>query len=138
MAELMPLMEDLHREAGEFSDLELDVCWEVYEHNHVHRISRYYTVREEGELIGLLVMVVHTHTFYPSMKIGIQDVVYVKPERRGLAGIKLFKFAEVKLKEEGVDTVMLHTRVGGAVVDFGKVLERLGYRASELTYSKRI
>ena len=62
------------------------------------------------------------------------DIIYLhKDFRKGFTGIKLIKFAEQALKEDGVSVLVVNTKVHQP---FDSVLEWLGFNLTERMYSK--
>lgn len=63
----------------------------------------------------------------------VSDAIYLHPDhRRAMNGIKLIKYADDHLQTFGIRRVdFLVSRV-----DFGPVLERLGFKQTEVVYSK--
>ena len=61
----------------------------------------------------------------------------IKPEhRKGMLGPRMIKAFEGMMKEAGVE--VLHIRVKKSKVDFGPVLERLGFECEDIVYRKAI
>lgn len=88
------------------------------------------------EMIGYLVSLVQQGLHYKNTKWAFNDLLYVSPEyRKGTTAIKLIKFSEQALKDDGVDVIVMRTKSSH---DFSKLLERYGYECMETSYSKYI
>ena len=62
------------------------------------------------------------------------DILYLHPDyRKGFAGIKLIKYAEKCIKEDGVSVMTINVKEHKS---FGLVLERLNFNPIETVYSK--
>jgi GNAT superfamily N-acetyltransferase len=63
-----------------------------------------------------------------------EDIYYLKKEyRKGRVGLRLFQFAEDVLKKEGVNRVIMHTKV---FLDNSRLFEYLGYKFTDKLFSK--
>lgn len=95
-----------------------------------------YTARDGGKLIGYLAMVVTPHLHYMSHKFAMNDVIYVSPGERGKGTARdLIRYAENKLKKEGVSVMMINTKNHKP---FDPLLEKLDFSLQDKLYSKYI
>ena len=93
------------------------------------------TARDGDKLVGYILMLIHKH-FHHKEKFAINDIFYIKPEyRKGFTGINLFKFTESIMKKEGVRIMMLSCKTH---LDKGTIFKRLGFKPTEISYSKLI
>ncbi len=91
------------------------------------------TIRDDGKLIGYTLWMLHYHVHYKTSLTANSTLIYVVPEyRKGLLGYKLIKWSINKLKERGVQRLMIGVKPHH---DFGKLLERLGAFYFEKTYT---
>jgi len=134
-AELMPMLQAHHDEISKYQDIPLEVDWLTYYTAQKVDCFVIYTTRVDGELIGYLSFYLHYHGHFKGHLFALQDSLYVKPDSRGKAGIKLIKESEKMLKKRGVSVVMQYSP---AKQDIGGLFERLGYTSDEVAYSKRI
>lgn len=92
------------------------------------------TVKRDGTLVGYALAFVRKHLHYADVMCGFVDLYYLHPlERRGLAGVKLFRFVEETLRERGAVKVYLSTKLA---FDHGTILSRLGFRPSDRVFVK--
>ena len=92
------------------------------------------TARAGAELVGYHIAVISGHLHYKGTLHGVTDVYFLKPEhRKGFTGIRLFKTVGAEMKRLGVVKLITGTKVH---LDMGRLLERLGYRETERTYTK--
>jgi hypothetical protein len=95
-------------------------------------------LRRDGKLIGYNSMCVHPHIHYRSTLHAVNDVIYVDPAERGVAGVKLVRGTEAMLKPMGVVKVIYHTKLApiGGKHTVGDLLSLLGYKHFENLYCK--
>jgi hypothetical protein len=96
-------------------------------------------LRREGKLVGYNSFCVYPHIHYRQTIHATNDVIYVDPAERGIAGVKLVRGTEAMLKMLGVVKVIYHaklTPVRGKTNTVGDLLERMGYIHFENLYSK--
>lgn len=87
-----------------------------------------------GPLVGYHIMIVSGHLHYRDTLHGVTDVYYLTPEqRKGFNGVRLFKAVDVEAKLLGVKKRVTATKDH---MNMGRLLERLGYRLTEHTYTK--
>lgn len=114
----------------------LDIARDRYQALCDSGILHVVTARDDGVMIGYHVALITPHLHYNSTIHGMTDVYFILPEyRKGFVGIKLFKFVEKDMKERGVKKIFTGTKKH---LDMGRVLEHLGYTATETTYTKFI
>jgi hypothetical protein len=115
-------------------DFPLMPDYESYGRLHVARMLRCITVREDNELIGYAIFIIQPHLHYRSCTTAFEDIYFLKKEKRkGRVGIRLFQFAEGVLKQEGVDRVVMHTKIH---MDNSRLFEYLGYKLTDKLYTK--
>ncbi len=95
------------------------------------------TARNEyDKLIGYALYLIQNGLHYSSTIFAINDLVFISKEyRKGSTGIRLIKYAEQKLKEHGVDVIVMRTK---ETKDFSTLLSYLGYDEMEKVFSKCI
>ena len=124
------------REVAHYQDIELDPDEEVYAHLEQTGQLRVYTARMGSILVGYVAFFVRPNHHYAGSLQAWQDVLYLAPEhRRGLAGVRLIRFAEQRLAAEGVQVVYHHAKRTNRV---GELLGRLGYDLVDEIYAKRL
>lgn len=137
--EIKPLIAKHWEEIALFKDQiklnpDFDKYIELDEQDMLHIVT---ARREEDlKLIGYFISVVQTNIHYKDHLFATNDILFIDPEYRGkLAGVKLFKYAEKKLKEKGVSIISIHMKTH---MPFDKLLERLKYEKQEYNYMKYI
>ena len=114
--------------------IKLNPDWEAYHSLEESGGLKVFTARESGLLVGYFVVIVGYHLHYKDHLFASNDIIYLhKDYRKGFAGIKLIKFAEACLKEDGVSVLTINTKLH---MPFGKLLQRLKFKPIEETYSK--
>jgi GNAT superfamily N-acetyltransferase len=92
--------------------------------------------RSAGRMVGYWLGIIRPHLHYKTSLSAFTDIYYVDPDfRKGRVGIELFKFAEKTLKARGVQKIFTGTKVH---LDMSKVFEHLGYRKTEVLFTKVI
>jgi GNAT superfamily N-acetyltransferase len=115
-------------------DFPLMPDYEAYGRLHVAGMLRCVTVREDNELIGYAIFIVHPHLHYRSCITAFEDIYFLKKEhRKGRVGIRLFQFTEDVLKKEGVHRIIMHTKIH---MDNTRLFEYLGYKLTDKLFTK--
>ena len=114
----------------------LNPDWEAYEKLEDDGKLKVFTARDNNKLIGYFVVIVGVNPHYKDHLFAINDIIYLdKDYRKGFTGIKIIKFAEKCLKEDGVSVLSINTKVHKP---FDRVMVYLGFRPIERVYSKYI
>lgn len=94
------------------------------------------TARDNGKLVGYIILMVHRHLHYKHVLIATDDIHFLHPDyRQGGAGVRLFMSAEKEMRKLGVKILVMRTKANH---DHGVLFERLGYSALDRTFSKRL
>ncbi len=135
--EVMPLLNSLHQEVGEFSDWPLVVDWIPYEYAQRRGGIVIMAARRAGEWRGVRGVLGSKPAHYAGRKCAMRDIVYGAPEWRGqITAVRVFKAAAGMLEAIGVEAYTTRARTGEFFV--GGFLEALGWKPSEITYMKRL
>jgi GNAT superfamily N-acetyltransferase len=135
--EAMPLLQQHYESIAHYKDIPL--CVDHLRYHNVENAGglKVYTVRVDGALIGYCAFFVQQHLHYGTSKQAMQDVIYIDPAyRKGRLGLRLIKFCEEQLREEGVQVIMQHAKIAHPAL--GVILERNGYEAMDTIYVKRL
>ena len=90
--------------------------------------------RADGALVGYALFIVSPHLHYSTCKTAFEDIYFLKKEYRlGRTGIRLFQFAETALRADGVNRIIMHTKIH---LDNSKLFEYLGYKLTDKLYTK--
>jgi hypothetical protein len=90
--------------------------------------------RADGVLVGYALFIVSPHLHYSTCKTAFEDIYFLKKEYRlGRTGIRLFQFAETALRADGVNRIIMHTKIH---LDNSKLFEYLGYKLTDKLYTK--
>lgn len=116
--------------------IKLNPDWERYHALEEAGAFKIFTARSDDKLVGYFAVLVDYNPHYKDHLFAVNDVIYLHPDyRKGLVGLKLIKFAEECLKEDGVSVLTINTKVHKP---FDKLLSRLGFGLAERVYSKFI
>lgn len=114
----------------------LNPDWEAYEALESSGKLKIFTARGDDRLIGYFVVIVGVNLHYKDHVFAVNDILYLDKEyRKGRTGLKLIKFAEKCLKEDGVSVLSINTKVHKP---FDSLMEYMGFNLIERVYSKYI
>jgi GNAT superfamily N-acetyltransferase len=131
LKEVIPLHYD---ELCVTKDFPLLPDYEAYGRMHVGGFLKCITARDENGLIGYAIFIVQPHLHYRSCKTAFEDIYFLKKEHRlGRTGIRLFQFAEEALRADGVNRIIMHTKIH---MDNSRLFEYLGYKHTDKLYTK--
>ena len=132
--ELKGILPEHYDELCVTKDFPLVPDYEAYGRLYVAGMLRCITVREDGALIGYAIFTVQPHLHYKTCKTAFEDIYFLKKEyRKGRIGIRLFQFAEKELRNEGVNRIVMHTKIH---LDNSSLFEYLGYKLTDKLYTK--
>jgi GNAT superfamily N-acetyltransferase len=132
--ELKTIIPEHYDELCVTKDFPLMPDYEAFGRLYVADMLRCVTVREDNKLIGYAIFVVQPHLHYKTCKTAFEDMYFLKKEyRKGRLGIRLFQFAEDVLKKDGVNRVIMHTKIH---LDNSRLFEYLGYKLTDKLYTK--
>ena len=134
ISELQALATREYDEVGQKDLDHLNIDWKRYcELDAAGKLATFIAKRD-GVIVGYTAFVVQTHIHYCDALVAANSAVYVVPEARiGRVALKLFRYAEIGLKAQGVKKIYYHVK---QEKDFGRLLEHLGYRDSERLFAK--
>lgn len=134
--EMAPLFGAHHAEVAPHEDIALNPDLLIYHQLSIANALRIFTVRDRGELVGYAVFIVRDNPHSMGSVQATQDILYLKPEMRGQGiGKSFIDWCDAVMGIEGVKTVFHHVT---AKLDFGPLLESLGYRKAETVYTRRL
>lgn len=111
----------------------LDPQYEEYLRRDAQGGVLFVTLRELGELVGYFVGFVAPGLHYRTCLTLTMDIFYVRPDKRGRCGVKLFRAVEAEAKRRGVQRMFVGSKCHK---DASWLFERLGYEEVERYYSK--
>lgn len=116
--------------------IKLNPDFDSYEALEASNNFKVFTARDNGVLVGYFAVIVGRSLHYKDHIFATNDVIYLsKGHRKGFTGIKLIKFAEKCLRDDGVSLMMVNIKVHKP---FDKLMEFLGFKCVERVYSKYI
>lgn len=134
---MWPLLERHYKEVSAFPDIPLKPDIEKYlKMQELGTLRCFVVYDEDGELIGYQVFFVNQNLHYSGSKQAIQDILYLEKSKRGLGTGKIFiEWCDQELKKERVEVVYQHVKT---YLNFGPLLESLGYKHLENIYGRRL
>jgi hypothetical protein len=117
-------------------DIPLAPDWERYKLAETGGFLAIFTARADTRLVGYAIYFLPPHPHYSSTGVATQDILYLdKTYRRGGNGLALLEFSHQGLRELGVTVVQQHSKMRHSI---GRLLERMGYEAMDMIYTKRL
>lgn len=152
IGEISPLLRDHWREIAHYPDIPLEPDYGVYRALAEAGMLRIYTVREPAAMLdvttgqeadygvarltGYAVFILRRAPHYKSSLEATQDILYLAPALRGRTiGAQFIRWCDGRLRGDGVQVVIHHVK---RAHNFGPMLERMGYEATDLLYRKRL
>ncbi|MGO8854407.1 MAG: hypothetical protein ACLQO1_01665 [Steroidobacteraceae bacterium] len=136
--EIKPLLERHHAEIAHYPDIPLKVNDEFFLEADRKGVLRLFTIRCAQELIGYAVFFVAPSPKYMTSLQAHQYVLYLAPEyRRGRVGLHFIDWCDGELKGGGVQVVYQHVKTDPKL-NFGRLLESLGYTRIDEIYGRRL
>jgi hypothetical protein len=133
--ECKPLLEEHWNEiANNKHVIKLNPDWEAYHYLEQQGALNIFTARDNGKLVGYFVTIKRANIHYKDHIFAANDIIFInKNYRKGFTGIRLIKFAEKVLKEDGVSVLVINTKTHKP---FDQLLLWLNYKHIENVYSK--
>lgn len=134
--ELREIIPDHYDELCVTKDFPLAPDYEAYGRLYMAGLLKCITARnnDDGGLIGYAIFIVQPHLHYKTCKTAFEDIYFLRKEHRlGRIGIRLFQFAEEALRADGVNRIIMHTKIH---LDNSKLFEYLGYKHTDKLYTK--
>lgn len=133
--EIEPLLEEHWNEVSNNRDvIKLNPDWDTYYILEEQGMLHIFTARDNGKLVGYFVTITRLNIHYKDHLFAANDAIFIKKEyRKGFTGIRLIKFAEKFLKEDGVSVLVINTKTNKP---FDRLLLWLNYKHIENVYSK--
>lgn len=114
--------------------IKLNPDWDSYETLEMNNSLKVFTARDGSELVGYFVVLVGRSLHYKDHIFAENDILYLHQDyRKGYTGIKLIKFAEGCLKEDGVSILKVNTKVHQP---FDSLMSFLKFNLIERVYTK--
>jgi GNAT superfamily N-acetyltransferase len=115
-------------------DVPLDPDWNKYKRLVELGFVMFVGARNNGKLVGYSLFIMADMIHYRTTRLADNDVLYLSPEyRQGMAGVKMIKFCEAELKQQGIKKILWHVKQAR---DFRKILYRMGYVDEDMILSK--
>ena len=113
-----------------------DPDWDLYYLLEDSGALLVFTARDSGKLIGYFSVVIGPNLHSKGKFVVSNDIIYLhKDYRKGLIGVKLFKFSEACLAESGYNQLQVNTSERNNI---DNLLKRLDYTKIETKFEKRL
>lgn len=132
--EIVPILKDHYLEIAHYKDIRFEPNVSEYFKIEDAGILKVFTAREDDLLIGYNVFLVRNNMHYKSSLQALNDIIYIKKEKRGF-GKKFIKWCDEELKSIGVQVVHHHIKFAH---DWSPILENMGYVKHDIIMSKRL
>ena len=132
--EALPLLDRHYEEIAQFKGVQkLDPDWETYDAMERSGHLWVMTVRDRGQLVGYMVMVINRALHYKSLLMATEDIHYLAPEyRKGLTGYRLLAKTRQAMKDKGAKMATMRCKAGQS---HAALFERLGGELSDMVYA---
>lgn len=113
--------------------------WDSYRKMEKAGTWRMFTARDSGKLIGYISWFITKNLHYKRTTYCDADFFYLINEKRlGMTGVRLFREAEKVLPRPCKINIFtkIHIQIGKRKGSVGDLLQLLGYKPIEITYSK--
>ena len=116
--------------------IKLNPDWKSYYNLEDNNKLKIFTARYMQMYTNNNIVIISVHLHYKDHLFATNDILYMHPDyRKGFAGIKLIKYAERCIKEDGISVMTINVKEHKS---FGVILERLDYTPVETVYSKAL
>lgn len=134
--DIRPLLEEDYEEIEQKKSLrKLNPDFEAYAEVEVIGGLKIFTCRDDGVLVGYMTVLLGPDLHDKGEFVAAQDVLFLtKSHRKGMTGVKLIRFAEKCLKEDGYKSLFITTTTEKA----GKLMGKLGYQKLEEKFEKEL
>jgi hypothetical protein len=132
--EALPLLERHYEEIAQFKDVQkLDPDWDSYTTLERNGNLWILTVRDNGVLVGYMVMVISRARHYKTLLMAAEDIHFLLPEyRKGLTGYRMIAKTLQAMRDKGVGMITMRTK---ADKSHAALFERLGGQLQDLVYA---
>ena len=114
----------------------LDIDWDIYQALEDQGSLCFFTCRDKGKLVGYFSVIIVPNLHSKGNFRVMNDAIFLdKPYRKGLSGVKLIKFAEACLREDGHKTLTINTTECNPI---DKLMLRLGYSKIVTSFEKEL
>jgi len=132
----LPLLSKNHSESGALGSDKFDPHYGGYQDLETKGLLRVFTMRDGKQLVGYAIFLITPHMHYPSTTWAYQDVMYVAPEHRGRKACEFMIWCDTQLHIAAINYVYRHVSSSGK--DYGRTLERMGYKMIERGFLKEL
>ena len=125
--------EEMYHDKGSYP---FDPDWDLYYLLEESGSLLIFTARDSGKLIGYFSVMIGPSLHSKGKLVVSNDIIYLhKDYRKGLTGVKLFKFTEACLAESGYKQLQVTTSEKNNI---DSLLKRLDYEKIETKFEKRL
>ena len=116
--------------------LKLDPDWDMYRKLELGNQLYIFTCRDNNKLVGYFTVFIVPNLHCKGHTRAINDSIFVDKEyRKGFTGIKLIKFAESCIKEDGHKSLAISTTEMNPI---DSIIYRLGYSKVSTSFEKEL
>lgn len=135
ISEAIPLFYAHWEEVANHQDIRpLDIDYAQYIQLNRMGLVRFFTVRDEGKLIGYISLKVSNNPHYKTWKYAVSDVYYLDPAyRKTGTSVEFFSKIEEWLKSMDVKSVTIQDKIDHS---HEKFFNSLGFKTVEQVYEK--
>ena len=118
------------------STTKLDPDWGIYKSLEKQGLLYVFTCRDDNILVGYFTALIVPNLHSKGQFKVMNDAIFLdKPYRKGFAGVRLIKFAEDCIKQDGHSTLLINTTELNPI---DKLMGRLGYTKVVTSFEKEL
>lgn len=133
--EALAMMRENNAETGILTDDEFMPMLDRYIKIQQNGLLRVFVALRDNRLIGYAVFFIVPHMHSQKVIQAIQDVIYVRPEFRGITAVRFMKYMDSELAAIPVTMIYRNVNVNN---DYSRTLKRMGYELVESGWVRRI
>lgn len=134
--EIMSMLEQNFDEIAKDKGLPyLKPAWDMYSVVETMGKTATFVARKDGRIVGYAFYIISDFPHCTDLSGAFCDTLFVLPEYRGAAALKLLEFAASAVKERGIHFITASVSVRN---DYSSLLEYLGYAEAETIFMKRL
>ena len=134
--DIRPLLEEDYEEIEYNKSIRgLEPDWEAYGQLEYNRMLKIFSCRDSGKLVGYMTVFIGPNLHDKGNFVAAQDILFLTKEyRKGRTGLKLIKFAEDCLREDGFKSLFITTTTDEAA----RLMLGIGYELVEKKFEKEL
>ena len=133
--DIVPILEDHYMETELYADrIPLNPDYNMYQVGNDVGIIHFYTARDNGALVGYIIMMLAHKPHAKDSLYAMCDMIYVDPAYRSTeVAPELIQFMEAEVKGHGAEVVIINVK---AHLRPDSLMQKLAYKEADVSFSK--